>query len=110
MQQQINDNVDLITYEDDVFIINIEVKNEDGTDYSFSGATAEMKIDATRPSTITPDATWTTSGEITLTDGNIAIDVDHGVSVGKYFYDFIVTVSSKSFTLFSGKLTVRENV
>lgn len=102
---------DIVIYEDDQLIRSIDVNNADGTDYSFTGATASMVVDATRPLTTSADATYTSAGgDITLTAGNVAIDVAHGLSVGEYEYDFKITASSKVTTLFYGKINVLASV
>lgn len=102
---------DIIIHEDDRLIRSIDVTNEDGTDYSFTSATAELIADADRPLTTSADLTLTSSGgDITLTSGNISIDAAHGLSIGEYEYDFKITVSSKVTTLFTGKLTIKPSV
>jgi hypothetical protein len=103
---------DIIIHEDDRLIRSIDVNNEsDGSDYSFTGFSATMKVDATRPATSTVDATYTSSGgDITLTAGNVAIDCVHGLSVGEYLYDFIITTGTKNTTLFTGRITVKESI
>ena len=102
--------VNLIIYQDDRFIKSINVKNSDGTDYDFTGATATLRVDATRPITGDIDLQYSTSAEITLSSGNIAIDGEHTLTPGTYEYDFTLTVSSKPITLFKGKIEVKENV
>ncbi len=102
--------VNFILYEDEHWLDNVEVLNDDTTNYDFTGATAELIADATRPRTSTADLTFTTTTEITLTAGNVAIDGAHGLSVGTYEYDFNITVSSKVTTLFKGKIEVKANV
>lgn len=109
--------LNLIVYEDDRWIEAITVKNEDGSSYSFSGATAELIVDATRPLTTSADLTLTSAGgDIVLTSGNVAIDAAHGLTANTdgtdkiYEYDFKITVSTKVTTLFRGKLRVRANV
>ena len=106
--QDVN-TLNFILYEDEQWIDDITVKNSDGSNYSFTGATPELIADATRPRTSTADLTFTDT-EITLTEGNIAIDGAHGLSVGEYQYDFLITVSSKVIQLFKGKIVVKENV
>ena len=101
---------DFILYEDARWLDTITVKNADGTNYDFTGATASLNADATRPATSSNDLTFTTSTEITLSAGSIAIDGAHGLSIGEYHYDFMLTVGGKTILFFKGTIFVRANV
>lgn len=103
--------VNFIVYEDERWIESINVTTSTGASYDFTGATMQIIADETRPRTGTAALDISTSSEITLTSGNIAIDSAHTLTAGTtYELDCLITVGGKTTVFFTGFIRCLANV
>lgn len=95
MAEQLNIRIaqeyDIVCQEADDFILDMDVKNPDNTNYPFSGYTARMHVRRRRVESDPLVLAFATGGEgITLTSGHIKIEkaaADMEGLSGDYFYD-----------------------
>ena len=102
---------DIVCHEGDDFVLTMDVKNPDETDFNFSGYTAKMQVRKRRVESDPAILTFETGGAgITLTTGQMSIEKAAanmaGIS-GDYFYDLKITDSgSRIATWLYGKFKI----
>lgn len=97
--------VELNHIEGDTLALSIDVTDSAGSDYSFTGYTAELSI----YNRSTEVEIYSFTSEVTLSTGNIAINVPASslnLPLGNYRYSLRLTVGSNVYTWLYGTLAV----
>ncbi len=89
---------DIVCQEGDNFVLDMDVKNPNDSNFDFTGYTSKLQVRKRRVETDPTILTFQTSGGgITLTSGHIKIEKTAAQMVGlsgDYFYDLKVTDSA----------------
>lgn len=91
-------NYDIVCHEGDDFILDMDAKNPDDSNFVFTGYTAKLQVRARRVESDPVILSFATGGQgITLTAGHVKVEKSAasmaGLS-GDYFYDFKVIDSA----------------
>jgi phosphotransferase system HPr-like phosphotransfer protein len=90
----------------DAFEKNLEVLNDDGTPFDFTGYTALMQVRKKSGSEVVIEFD-SEDGSITLLEGEILIEKDSiDVTSGSYVYDLQLTSDGKRRTIITGNFVV----
>ena len=97
--------IDLVHTKGDTFALSLDVTDSAGVDYSFTGYSAELSI----YDRSTDIQIYSFTSEITLTTGNIAINVPATslkLPLGGYGYSLRLTVGANVYTWLYGSLAI----
>ena len=90
----------------DAFEKSLEVLNEDGTEYDFTGYTAKMQL--RKKEGVEPEEEFTTEdNSIFMEEGVISLNkTSIDGEAGKYLFDLQITKDGRNKTIISGEFTI----